>query len=148
MEKLSECISKFVKAISKGASYVCTCCQQLWFEHSVKQFSTLEKMSLDKTFLKKCSTNFVSVNDEEWICNTCLNNIKKSKVPKMSVKNGMLLPERPKELELSNLEERLNSLRIPFMQIRSLSSGGQFALRGSVVNVPAQIEPTIRALPR
>ena len=59
----------------------------------------------------------------------------------------MQLPDKL-ELELSNLEERLISLRIPFMQIRSLSSGGQFALRGSVVNVPAQIEPTLRVLPR
>ena len=145
---LSECISKFFNAISKSASYVCTCCQQLWFEHSVRPISSLEKMSLDKTFLEKCTTNVVSVDDDEWICNTCVNNLKKLRIPKMSVKNGMHLPERPKELELTNLEERLISLRIPFMQIRSLSSGGQFSLRGSVVNVPAQIEPTIRALPR
>ena len=127
---------------------MCTCCQQLWFEHSVRPISSLDKVSLDKTFLKKCTTNYVSVNDEEWICNTCLNNIKQLKVPKMSVKNCMQLPDKPQELDLSNLEERLISLRIPFMQIRSLASGGQFALRGSVVNVLAQIEPTIRALPR
>ena len=34
------------------------------------------------------------------------------------------------------------------MQIRALNSGGQFSLKGSVVNVPTDIEPTIRALPR
>ena len=60
----------------------------------------------------------------------------------------MVFPHKPPELDLSNLEERLISLRIPFMQIRALNSGGQFSLKGSVVNVPAEIEPTIRALPR
>ena len=60
----------------------------------------------------------------------------------------MKFPDRPPELNLNNLEERLISLRIPFMQIRALNSGGQFSLKGSVVNVPAEIEPTIRALPR
>ena len=56
--------------------------------------------------------------------------------------------EKPAELNLNILEERLVSLRIPFMQIRALNSGGQFSLKGSVVNVPSDIEPTIHALPR
>ena len=46
------------------------------------------------------------------------------------------------------MNERLISLRIPFMQIRALNSRGQFSLKGSEVNVPAKIEPTIRTLPR
>ena len=52
----------------------------------------------------------------------------------------MTFPVKPPELNLSNLEERLISLRIPFMQIRALNSGGQFSLKGPVVNVPAEIE--------
>ena len=60
----------------------------------------------------------------------------------------MKFPDKPTELNLSNLEERLISLRIPFMQVRALARGGQFSLKGSVVNVPADVEPTIRALPR
>ena len=62
--------------------------------------------------------------------------------------NGFKLPDKPAELNLNNLEERLISLRIPFMQIWALNSGGQLSLKGSVVNVPTEIEPTIRALPR
>ena len=84
----------------------------------------------------------------EWICNTCLNNLKRGKIPKLSVANGMKFIEKPAELNLNHLEERLISLRIPFMQIRALNSGGQFSLKGSVVNVPSDIEPTIHALPR
>ena len=95
-----------------------------------------------------CTTGYISVANREWICNTCLFNIKQGKIPKLFVINGMTFPKKPPELNLSNLEERLISLRIPFMHIRALSSGGQFSVKGSVVNVPADIEPTIRALPR
>jgi len=59
----------------------------------------------------------------------------------------MGFPEKPKELELYPLKERLVSLRIPFMQIRRLPRG-QFSVKGNVVNVPVDIQPTINSLPR
>jgi hypothetical protein len=34
------------------------------------------------------------------------------------------------------------------MQIRELPSGGQFSVKGNVVNVPVDIQPTIQSLPR
>ena len=142
-----EAIEKF-KETEGSCSYVCSSCHQVWFKKSVKEVSSLGKVSLDKTLLNQCITGHISVANREWICNTCIFNIKQGKIPKLSVFNGMVFPQKPPELDLSNLEERLISLRIPFMQIRALNSGGQFSLKGSVVNVPAEIEPTIRALPR
>ena len=56
----------------------------------------------------KC-TKFSSVNDEEWICHTCMGAIRDGKVPKLSVANGMKWPEKPPELDLHQLEERLIS---------------------------------------
>ena len=144
----SEAIEKFNDAIC-SCSYVCSSCHQVWFKQSVKEVSSLkETVSLDMSLLKKCLTGYTSVANREWICNTCLFHIKQGRIPKLSFINGMKFPQKPPELNLSNLEERLISLRIPFMQIRTLNSGGQFSLKGSVVNVPAEIEPTIRALPR
>ena len=140
-------IEKFNEAVNEGSSYVCTCCHQLWFRQSVKDVPSVEQ-SLTTHLLNKCLTHYISVDNREWICNTCIFNIKKGKIPKLSVINGMSLPEKPSELNLNNLEERLISLRIPFMQIRALARGGQFSLKGAVVNVPADVEPTIRALPR
>ena len=148
-ETFADTVSNFEKAISGSCSYVCSCCQQLWFKQSVKPVSSqCNSASVDTKLLKQSLTGYSSVDDIEWICNTCICNIKNGKVPKLSVINGMQFPNKPPELNLSNLEERLISLRIPFMQIRALNSGGQFSLKGSVVNVPANIEPTIRALPR
>ena len=60
----------------------------------------------------------------------------------------MKWPEKPPELNLHQLEERLIALCIPFMQIRELPRGGQYSLKGNVINVPVDIQPTINCLPR
>ena len=61
----------------------------------------------------------------------------------------MKWPEKPVELNLhQQLEERLIALRIPFMQIRELPCGGQYFLKGNVINVPVDIQPTVNCLLR
>ena len=61
----------------------------------------------------------------------------------------MTFPEKPDVLkELTPLEERLISPRIPFMQVRELPSGGQLSIHGNVVNVPADVNSTVSILPR
>ncbi|CAC5394593.1 unnamed protein product [Mytilus coruscus] len=59
----------------------------------------------------------------------------------------MGFPHRLKELNLYPLEERLFSLRIPFMQIRQLPRSEQLSVKGNVVNVPVEIQPAINSLP-
>ena len=58
----------------------------------------------------------------------------------------MKWPDKPSELDLHQLEERLISLRIPFMQIRELPRGGQYSLKGNVINV--LVDTTVSCLPR
>ena len=41
-----------------------------------------------------------SVNNQEWICNTCIAALKENRVPKLSVLNGMVWTEKPTELNL------------------------------------------------
>ena len=89
-----------------------------------------------------------SVDGLEWICTTCKTSLLKNKVPKLSVLNGMCWTLKPKELYLHPLEERLISLRIPFMQVRELPRGRQYSVKGNVVNVPVDIQPVVNALPR
>ena len=60
----------------------------------------------------------------------------------------MKWPDKPLELDLHQLEERLISLRIPFMQIRELPRGRQYSLKGNVINAPVDIQPTVSCLPR
>lgn len=46
------------------------------------------------------------------------------------------------------MEERLVAPRLAFMQIREMPRGGQLSLKGNVVNVPADVNTTVKILPR
>ena len=93
-------------------------------------------------------TKFASIHNEEWVCHTCLTALRSSTIPKLTVVNGMNWPEKTRELDLHHFEERLIALRIPFMQIRELQHGDQYSLKGNVINVPVDIQPTVNCLPR
>ena len=142
---INECIKDFHSSIAIGPIYACTCCHQTWFRKSV---SMTKNINISAKDMRLYLTKLLSVNKEEWVCHTCLSNIRDGKVPKLSVANGMKWSEKPKELHLHQLEERLIALRIPFMQIRELPRGGQYSLRGNVINVPVDIQPTVSCLPR
>ncbi|XP_061178430.1 uncharacterized protein LOC133187077 [Saccostrea echinata] len=144
-EDVTDCIQIFHEQIRHGPIFVCSCCQQTWFKESV---SKVENTKLDDNSKRKFLTSTVSVENMEWICNTCYSSIRENKIPKLSVLNGMMWPLKPMELDLFPLEERLVSLRIPFMQIRELPRGGQYSVRGNIVNVPVDIQPTVNSLPR
>ena len=142
---IEESIKRFHSDISIGPLYVCSCCHQTWFRKSV---SMLKNTHISAESRRLYCTDFTSVGNEEWICHTCLSALRESKPPKLSVANSMKWPEKPPELNLHQLEERLIALRIPFMQIRELPRGGQYSLKGNVINVPVDIQPTINCLPR
>ena len=142
---IEESIKRFHSDITIGPLYVCSCCHQTWFRKSV---SMLKNTHISAESKRLHCTDFTSVGNEEWICHTCLSALRENKPPKLSVANGMQWPDKPPELNLHQLEERLLALRIPFMQIRELPRGGQYSLKGNVINVPVDIQPTINCLPR
>ena len=63
-----ECIKQFHSSIAVGPLFVCTCCHQTWFRKGVCK---LKNINLPTSGRLKC-TKFASVNDEEWICHTCM----------------------------------------------------------------------------
>ncbi|XP_060561861.1 uncharacterized protein LOC132721554 [Ruditapes philippinarum] len=140
---IDNCISVFHESVKLGPQFICTCCLQTWFRQSVCNVKFI-KGDIDLQFL----TGTLSVDGLEWICLTCKTGLLNKKVPKLSVRNGMSWPKRPNELNLYPLEERLISLRIPFMQIRELPRGRQYSVKGNVVNVPVDIQPVVNELPR
>lgn len=136
-------ISKFHKLVSEGPDYVCSCCTQTFFRHNVQKSENLPDVTKQR-FL----TNFVSVDMCEWVCLTCFRCLKSGKTPSLWIHNGLKFPAKPSELNLTSLEERLVSPRLPFMQLREMPRGGQLNLRGNIVNVPADVNNTIKSLPR
>ena len=70
-------------------------------------------------------------------------------MPKLCPANGLDFPQIPYELkELSQLEYRLVSAHIPFMQLRELRPTTQLGIRGNIVNVPIEIEESVNILPK
>ena len=138
----------FKSAISQGPTYVCSSCHQVWFKGSVQKASSLPTNVLQNPVVQQCLTGYKSVDNDEWLCITCTASLKCGKIPKLSKQNKMAFPDKPSVLNLHPLEERLISLRIPFMQIRQLPRGGQLSIKGNVVNVPVDVSPTVNALPR
>ena len=64
--------------VSKGPLYICTCCDQLWYKHSV---SLADNFRLSNPNVSECLLNKTSVDNKEWLCNTCKMHLKKNKVP-------------------------------------------------------------------
>ena len=145
----SEAIAFFQKKISVGPEYICTCCDQLWYKSSVTECNPSMYKSCSKKILNLCLTGLKSIDNTEWICGTCHSNLKVRKLPSCAKANKMTFPEKPEVLQnLTPLEERLISPRIPFMQVRELPSGSQLSIHGNIVNVPADVNTTVSVLPR
>ena len=140
----TKAIEGFKRLVSSGPLFICTCCTQTWFKDGVKRADTFPKSEL----VKKCFLGLLSVNEIEWVCHTCQRHLRLGKIPPFAVVNGFKFPEIPPELELTEMEERLISPRIPFMQLVEKPRGGQRSLRGNVVNVPSDVNKTITSLPR
>lgn len=99
--------------------------------------------------IRDCVKGIKSVNGMEYICYQCNNYLKNSEVPPCFFGKNMSFPNVPDELKnLTQLEQLLISPRIPFMKIRELPRGGQLGIKGNVVNVPADVNKTVRLIPR
>ena len=148
ISETQKCIRSFHDLVKSGPEYICTCCDQLWYRTSVKVCKPSSYNMCPGNILKLCCTNVKSVDNIEWICYTCHSNLEDGKLPACSKANGMKFPQKCDLLNLTPLEERLISPRIPFMQIHELPRGGQFKIHGNVVNVPANVNSTVNVLPR
>lgn len=63
--------------------------------------------------LQKCR-----ITRDDLVCRTCYQHLKENKIPACSLTNSLGFPEKPSELDLTSLDERLVAPRIPFMQLR------------------------------
>ena len=134
--------------IKEGPIHICSCCGGLWFQYSIREFSIemLTKKGLKKEFI---DTVCYLKNTIIKLCLTCKKDIMLGKAPSLSLSNGLAFYEVPDCLKiLTELEERLISLRIPFMVIRTLGFFKQFGLKGNLVNVPMNVDTNVSILPR
>ena len=102
-------INRFHEIVNQGPLYVCTCCDQLWYRHSVR---CTNKLRQSKPDIVKYLLNKTSVGNKEWVCQTCSRYLMKNKVPPCSIANGMGFPVKPDFFDLNELECRLLAPRI------------------------------------
>ena len=145
---LEECIQMWEEDIKYGPSYICTCCHRTWFKRSVVLVSKLQ--SIPEEMRTAAFTGKLSFDEKEWLCLSCKSSLSLKKFPKLCVKvNKLYFPKRSENLKkLFPLEERLISIRIPFMTVYKKGVNGQLEMKGSVVNVPVDILPMLLKLPR
>ena len=63
-DDIAKLIRNFHNAASTGPLYVCTCCEQLWYKHSVYP---ADKMKLNNPESCKYLQNVKSVDNVKWI---------------------------------------------------------------------------------
>jgi hypothetical protein len=85
-----------------------------------------------------------------FICQTCLFVLKKFKLPTYSTPKNIRINEPIQDVKiLSQLEERLVSVRIIFAQIWELGyKRSQVGLTGSIINVPVNVNIIQNSLPQ
>ena len=140
-------IQIFNTLTAEGPIYICTVCQQTNFKDKVTMIHKLRGNSYQHLF-NNCKTNYKSIDNNEYICNTCKQYIYKNIIPKISIKNGCCFPNKPNELDLFNLEERYISPVMAFMLIHQLFPGGQLSLYGCICHLPIEIGKMVHTLPR
>lgn len=127
--------------------FICCCCAGLFFRHSVIKF---EEYKYSNSEVLEKIKNYV---ETIYICRTCDTNSRKSKIPMLALSNGLEFPEVPECIKILSplIEERMIAPYINFMQIKAKMSHAinpQLGLKGSVVNIPVEINDMINVLPR
>lgn len=148
-------IMNFIEKRKLGPEIVCVCCENLFFLKSVERFN-ITKIRKKIILIKKNGINdFLNQivnNSSEYVCKTCKKQITLGNLPKTASNAELRFSNVPKIVSnLTTLEERMVSPYIPFMQIKALQPyaiNPQLSLKGSIVNLPVEINEMINVLPR
>ncbi|KAK3916797.1 NADPH-Fe(3+) oxidoreductase subunit alpha [Frankliniella fusca] len=128
-------------------AHVCNCCGRLMRESQLK---LLDRRALvgSKEFLD--SIFWISKTDVSKFCRYCCTYIEKIKTPPLSLCNGLEFPKVDKKIaKLNRVEERLLAPRHIFQTIWTFQGpNGQYKTKGGIVNVPIDIDTTVKSLPR
>lgn len=145
-------LGQYLEAIQEGPTIVCCSCGGLFYKKSIRSITFGEICNKGwklEDIPEICRPPDVSDDSQLSACETCRRTISAGKIPKLALKNGFKYPDLPTEVtQLTNLEERLVSLRIPFMQVRCLGRDRQYGLKGNVVNVSNDFQISVDTLPR
>ena len=98
-------------------------------------------------------TEVAKVHGQHFICLTCKSHISKGNIPPMSIKNNLQLFDLSscQELKLTELENSMVALNIPFQKVFKLPKSRWPAMKDRTINIPiyeSDVLKTITSLPR
>ncbi|CAF0903826.1 unnamed protein product [Brachionus calyciflorus] len=115
----SSLIKYYEDGILYGPTYNCVCCGGLFFLRSVLIFE--RSKYCEQIIDKICFLRSPSINNNFYICLTCDKYAKNKRVANLTLSNGLdFLTVDIALIDLNDLEERLCSPRLPFIQIKGL----------------------------
>ena len=142
-------VKEFQAKVKVGPEYVCTSCHRMMYKHSVVTFKPTKHTKASPELLELISCLAHVTNGKQWICMSCDRSLCRGVLPVQSKANGMELDNHPPELSCLNApEQRLISLRVPFMKMVALPCGKQSCIHGPAVNVPSKVDRVCTMLPR
>ena len=143
-------IEEFLAKVKVGPDFVCTSCHRMLYKHAVIGFKPSKYTNISPQLLESLSDHaYITSEGQQWVCKTCDGALSRGNLPIQAKANGMQLAGEPAELSCLNaLEQRLISLRVPFMKMVALPSGKQRCIHGPAVNVPSKIDRVCTMLPR
>jgi hypothetical protein len=140
LENLSPHHDKYFQQLLDTPIHPCVCCHQLWFKKQTRKIlkSTIQKYSLHDPPQEK----------NPLLCKIYYSFFNKNKTPKLLVPTNIRLNNDIDFVKkLYELEEWLVSLCLAFAQIWQLQGYGQYNIKGSIINVPSNINSTQSILP-
>ena len=151
-------LRKFMQQTMFNAIFTCSCCQRNLFDCNVSNIDSklityieTKKPGLFQRAIEHQIQVKINGKTSSYICHACKKHLKAGKMPPMSAKNGLRIPQHDPELELTELEGNLIAKRIIFMKIFQLPKSRWTALKDKVVNIPVNendILNTVTRLPR
>ena len=81
MQSMAKVIQTFHDNIKCGPEYVCICCDQLWYQSSVRKCEASKYSKCSKMLLEVSITSTSSIDNTKWICSTCHSNLSNGSYP-------------------------------------------------------------------
>ena len=168
---MAKIIQGFRNQVREGLMYACTNCRRLRFRNQVREWNNSLQTALEKANKLDNNLFFTCINDKPeslktnnlyWMCHTCHNYLSKGNVPPMShnnklqifdYKNDEHITEEDDNIlkSLSQLEQALVALNIPFQLIYQTPVSRWKGTQGRLTNVPLpadRVMETINLIPR
>jgi hypothetical protein len=137
-------LEEYLAKIMDTPKHACFSCGRLWFRCQVSYASISLIQSLPIAYQGP------ALQEPILICNSCRRTYLQGKSWDMSLREHIMnnIPNMNVVSSLNKIEEPLVSPRLAFAQIYQLKGYGQYGIRGSIVNVPANLDLIQNVLPR